>query len=284
MIIPRRNIPQLRKASGFFNAFIDRNFSNSNDFFDNNGNYILKKDLLPEDFYYYDKNTNSEYTIKREEVWKALPDILLEGHISEPILGKLIANWFMFNTDTFFQPTLPESEKINGPNGYYVAEPSRAQRKKQRSKKREIQTLKNELYEGLNNNNNYLYRVYTPFTQKELLEFIEIEKRKDKIAEIKEELKKHKNANVEDLVEALEDIYTKSQLAHAISETEKATANRTKYGKEKTLRRKPLKEMFKEKRRTQKRERARKRKTMKHSRLNNNNNNGNSNNNNEGQY
>ena len=63
ILIPRRKISQLQNASGFFEAFIDRDFSNSNEYFDTKGNYILKKELLPETFYFYDKKLKKNLTV-----------------------------------------------------------------------------------------------------------------------------------------------------------------------------------------------------------------------------
>lgn len=281
ILIPRRKISQLQNASGFFEAFIDRDFSNSNEYFDSKGNYILKKELLPETFYFYDKKGNAEYIIKRDEVWKALPKALLEGHIPDPILAELIADWFMFKTNSFFRPTLPMSEAITKSNRYYLKGPSKYQLKKQRRENRTYRKFRNEIYGNNNNNNNYLPLSYRRLSKNELLELMKEEERHNKINELKNELRREKKENVEDLAEALQDIFTKKQnISRAISESEKATSNRTKYGKSKTMRKKPLGEMRKEKRRSLRRERARVRKTMKHKPLGNDYNNYNNNNNN----
>ena len=273
IIIPKRLIPKLQKSSGFFEAFIDRNFSNSNERFDNYGNYIFKKDLIPNSSIFYDKNTNEEYVINRNDIWKAFPEVLTDGHIPDPILGKFIADYFTFNTNSFFKPTLAESETITKPNGYYISKPSRKQLKK-------IRAINKELYDDNNNSNNDLPFHMRPYRRTGLelienrqnaLEYLQMKKRRENLQALKKDLIRNKKANVEDLAEALQNSFTKKYIiANAINQTKKATANRTKYGKSKTQSKKSIKEQRKEKRRTQRRNVARSRKTLKQLILNEN--------------
>lgn len=256
MIIPKHKLAQLKKSSGFFNVFIDRDFTNSYDYFDNDGNYIFKKELLPKKFIYYGENANNDYVFSRNQVWKALPNVLTDGHIPDPILAELIADWFMFNTDSLYNPTLAESETVPKPSGFYKAAPSKKQLQRLRKLNREL---------GINNNNNYnipYYLIGRPKpTREELFANLTKEKRKEKMLELKRELIKNKKLNMEDFAEML---FNKTMnISRALNETKKATSNRTKYGKSKTISKKPLKEMRKEKRRTQRRKMAIARKTMK---------------------
>lgn len=287
IIIPKSAFSKLKKDFGFFEAFIDRDFSNSNEYFDKNGNYILKKSLLPEEMIYYDKNTDDTYTIKRNQVWKALPKALNDYHVPDRVLGDYMANFFIFKThkNSLFNPTIPESNTIPKANGEYFPRTSRAQLKKQRRSQKEVELLRSELNGNLNNNNEYSPYLFSAYhTENELRRFIEEDKRKNKINELKMQLKRNKNANVEELSEALQGIYKNKQLAHALYQTEKAMSNRTKYRKESETRKKPVLETKKEKRRTQRREKQRMRKTMMHSRPNNNENRNNENNENNEEY
>jgi hypothetical protein len=283
IIIPKKEFSKLKSDFGFFATFIQNDFTNSDEYFDKNGNYILKKDLLPEEMPFYDKNTQEAYIIERDEVWNGLQKALSDYHVPDKILADYIADFFIYKEpgNSLFNPTIPELNTVSKPNGVYFAEPSRAQLKKTRRKARELQELRNELNEGLNNND-YLYRLYlAPITENELLEFSEKEKRQNVIEEIKAELKRNKKANVENLVEILQNTFRRTQIAQALNQTTKAMANRTKYVKESERRRKPLSEKYKEKRKTQRRKKQRARKTAKHSRANNNENgNGNYGNNN----
>jgi hypothetical protein len=276
ILIPKSKFSQLKKDFGFFDAFIDRNFSNSGEYFDEKGNYILKKELLPEEMVHYDKNSDDMYIIKRNDVWNALPKALSDYHIPNKVLGDYMAEFFIFKKqgNSLFNPTVPEQNTVSKPSRVYYAGPSLAQLKKQRREARDLDSLRREIYGNAyfnnNLNNEYPYRLFTPFTENQLRKFIEEDKRKNKINEIKIQLRKNKNANVEELSEALQEIYKNRQLAHALYHTEKAMANRTKYGKESETRRKPLSETKKEKRRTLRRKKQRARKTAKHSRANNN--------------
>jgi hypothetical protein len=268
IIIPKKIIPKLRKASGFFEAFIDRNFTNSADYFDNKGNYILKKDLLPDNVRYYDRNTNEEYIIKRNEIWKALPDVLTQGHIPDRILGKFIADFFIFHDIYgFFNPTLPESNTVAKPSGLYIPEPSRAALKKARRINREI-GYRNYIYNN-NNYNNYYN------TREQLLENFAIYKPREEIIKKKIELRREKRGNVENLAEALQGILN-NKVAKAINEAKRTTYNSTKSRKNKTKLpgtvRASRMERYKGKRKTEKRNKQRARKTLKHY-LNKNNNN-----------
>lgn len=270
IIIPKKKIPQLRKASGFFEAFIDRNFTNSDEFFDSKGNYILKKDLLPDNIRYYDRNTNEEYIIKRNEVWNALPAVLTEGHIPDKILGKFIADYFIFhNIYGFFNPTLPESNTVDKPSGLYIPEPSRAALKKGRRINREI-GYRNYIYNNNNNNYNNYYN-----TREQLLENFAIYKPREEIIKKKIELRRERKGNVENLAEALQTIL-KNKVAKAINESKRATNNSTKSRKNKTKLpgtvRASRMERYKGKRKTEKRSKQRARKTLKRHSNNNNNN------------
>jgi hypothetical protein len=276
ILIPKSKFSQLKKDFGFFDAFIDRNFSNSDEYFDEEGNYILKKELLPEEMVHYDRNSDDIYIIKRNDVWSALPKALIDYHVTDRILGDYMAEFFIFKKqgNSLFNPTVPEQNTVSKPRRFLLAGPSRAQLKKKRREERDLDSLRREIYGNAYFNNNlnnvYPYRLFTPFTENQLRKFIEEDKRKNKINEIKIQLKKNKNANVEELSEALQEIYKNRQLAHALYHTEKAMANRTKYEKESETRRKPLSEKYKEKRKTQRRKKQRARKTAKHSRANNN--------------
>ncbi len=277
ILIPKSKIPELKRDFGFFDAFIDRNFTNSDEFFDEDGNYILKKELLPEEMPHYDKETNDTYVITRNQVWNALPKALSDYHIPNRILGDYIGNFFLFKEpkNSLFNPTVPEQNTVSKPNRVYYAGPSLAQLKKQRRSERELELMRRELNGNNNNNNDYPGYLRTYHTINQLKKFIEEDKLKNRINKIKAQLKKNKKENVEELSEALQEIYRNRQLAHALYHTEKAMANRTKYGKESETRKKPLSEKYKEKRKTQRRKKQRARKTAKQSRANNENGNGN---------
>jgi hypothetical protein len=259
IIIPKSKIPQLRKQSGFFEAFIDRNFTNSNEYFDSKGNYILKKELLPEVARYYDKNTNEDYVIKRNEVWKALSEVLSEGHTSDIILGKFIADYFNFHDIYgFFNPTLPELNTVAKPNGSYIPEPSRATLKKGRRINKEIG------YRNYINNNNEYNNYYN--TREQLLENFAIDKAREEIRKKKVELRREKKGTVENLAEALHTIL-KNKVSSTFNKAKRATNNSTKKRMNKskipgTLLTTRM-EKYKGKRETERRNKQRARKTLK---------------------
>jgi hypothetical protein len=208
ILIPQRMINGLKKSSGFFEAFIDRNFTNSNDFFDEKGNYILKKDLLPERFYYYDRNSNTEYIFKRNQVWNALTAALLDGHVPDAVLARFIADWFIFDKNVnFFNPTLPESKTVHVPKSVYFPAPGKKERQRERKYEREERLYNLGLFNDLTNK----------------------EKRKEQLLELKQELQELNRANVEALAEAAFGNNEKTSLV--LAETGKATRVYSKYPK-----------------------------------------------------
>jgi hypothetical protein len=257
IIIPKSKINQIKRNFGFFDTFIDTNFSNSKDFFDKDDNYILKKDLLPEEMIHYDKNTNQSYIIKRNEVWNALPNALSDHHIPNKILADYMTIFFLYK-DSLYNPTVPESERINRPNEEYIPGTSRKQLKKTRKQNREI---------GLYNEyNNYSPFGYTITPRNELIANFEKDKRKEELIKLKTELRRENKGNVEALAEA---VFNKNKnIIRAIKETKKAMANRTKYGKNvfklpinvKTQRKGKLKQKRKTLKRSQQRQRKEQRK------------------------
>lgn len=271
IIIPKNEFGRLKRDFGFFEAFINTNFSNSAQFFNEDGNYILKKELFPEEMIYFDSNTGEDYVIKRNDMWKVLPKALNDYHVTDRVLGDFLANFLLFKTknNSLFNPTVPEQETVPRPNGFFVAGPSRAQLKRERRTQREINKLRRELGENFNNNNNnyFPYRG-APMSNENLAKFLIREKREEEIAELKEKLKTEKTENVENLANKLETFYNNRQkIARAIHLTERATANRTKYGSK--TGKLPgnllvhLKQKSKEKRRTKGRRKAAARKTRK---------------------
>jgi len=233
---------------------------------------------------HYDRNSDDIYIIRRNDVWNALPKALSDYHIPNKVLGDYMAEFFIFKKqgNSLFNPTVPEQNTVSKPNRVYYAGPSLAQLKKQRRSERELELMRRELNGNLNNNNDYPGYIHTYHTNNQLRKFIEEDKLKNRINKIKAQLKKNKKDNVEELSEALQEIYKNRQLTHALYHTEKAMANRTKYGKESETRKKPLVDKYKEKRKTQRRKKQRARKTAKKSRANNENGNGNYGNGNNG--
>jgi hypothetical protein len=201
IVIPKSKFDQLKKSSGFFEVFINRNFSNSNQMFNSEGNYLLRLEMLPETFYYRDPETNTEYIFKRRKVFDALQDVLFTGHTSDRIVGKFIADYFMFPRNTnFYHPTLPVPKALRKPTGYYVARPG----KKQKQRTRKIQAkFNNNAFEQ---------------TAKEL-------RKAQLMREIEEE---RANALV-----AIGEVLGNERAHSVLARAEKANANRTKYGKSK---------------------------------------------------
>jgi hypothetical protein len=252
ILIYKHQFPKLKKNSGFFEVFIDRDFTNSNDFFDKDGNYILKKSLLPEEFYYYDKNFNTDYVISRNEVFNVLPEVLYEGRTADPVLANLIRDFFMFNKNVnFFNPTLPIPEHLKRPHGVYFRAPGRKERQRERNFERD-----ERLYElGLLND----------LTNKQ--------KRKEELLELKHKLQELNRANVEALAEAV--FGNNGSAALVVGETEKATRVYSKYpksGKRPSKTSKKTREHRENKRRENvRRKTARKAKANKRRHTNNNN-------------
>ena len=280
IIIPKREFGRLKKDFGFFEAFIDTNFSNADQLFNKDGNYILKKEMFPEEMVHYNDDGKA-YIIRRNEVWKALPKALSDYHVPDKNVADFLSNFLLFKTknNSLFNPTIPEQETVRKANGRFIARPSRAQLKKQRRTQREINQLRRELGENNNNNNNNNYYHpygYMPMSNQNLAKLLRREKREEEIAELKEKLRTSKIENVENLANMLENFYNnKQKIASTIHLTERATANRTKYGS------KPgklpgvlvtqRKQKRKEKRKTQKRKKQRGRKTLRQIPIKNNN-------------
>jgi hypothetical protein len=133
-VIPKKLIPRLREKSALLNTLISRNFSDANEYFDNDDNYLLKKDLLPEmGILVYDRKTNDNYVISRDDVFDALPGALLDYHVTDPYVAKAIEMYFMFDDNIkLFNPTVPEQPSFRKARGYYVARPGKKQRQKTR--------------------------------------------------------------------------------------------------------------------------------------------------------
>lgn len=272
ILIHKHQIPKLKKNSGFFEVFIDKDFSDSNQYFNKDGNYILKKEILPEEIYYYDKESNTEYLISRDDVFKVLPEILYEGKTGNPVLAGLVRDFFMFNKNVnFFNPTLPIPEHIKKANGYYTASPGKKELQKSRRRERELERLERLEELGLN------------------YELLNKKTRKEQLTALKKQLQQLNRNNAELLAE--EAFGNNSKVALVVSENEKAKKTYKKYPKSgvrpsKTSR-KTLRYRGKDKRRTQRRNMARGRKTMKrrvNGNNNNNNNYGNEEVNNNGNY
>ena len=258
ILIYKHQFPKLKKNSGFFEVFIDTNFANANDFFDKDGNYILKKSLLPEEFYYYDKEFDTEYMIPRNEVFNVLPEVLYEGRTADPVIANLIRDFFMFNKNVnFFNPTLPIPEHLRGPNGYYRAAPGKKELQRERKAEREAERMERLEELGLN------------------FELTNKQTRKEQLAALKHHLQELNRANVEALAEQA--FGNNGKVALVVSENNKAKRVYSKYPKSgvrpsKTSK-KSAKYRAKNKRRTQRRNTARGRKEMKGRPIGNNNNN-----------
>ena len=204
IVIPKSKFDQIRKTSGFFEVFINRNFSNSNEMFNSEGNYLLKLEMLPETFYYRDPETNTEYIFKRRKVFDALHDVLYTGHTSDRIVGKFIADYFMFPKKTnFYHPTLPIPKAIRKPTGYYKAKPGRKQKQKTRKLQAEF------------NSNDYL-----------------LEKQMSKELR-KAQLMKEIAEERENALAAIGEVLGNERAHSVLVRAEKENANRTKYGKSK---------------------------------------------------
>ena len=235
IIISKNDIPRLKKDFGFFEAFIDRNFSNSDQYFDKDGNYILKKELFPEEMVHFNSNSGEEYIIKRNDMWKAIPNALNDYHVPNKILADFLANFLIFKTNknSLFNPTVPEQETIAKRNNIFIAGPSKAELKRKRRTQREINKLRRNLGENFNNNNNnndYVPLFYRPLTNQQLSNILTKEKRDKQISEAIKKLREERNENVETLAEKLQSIYSNRQkIAKALYLTERANANRTKY-------------------------------------------------------
>jgi len=203
IVIPKSKFEQIKKTSGFFEVFINRNFSNSNQMFNSEGNYLLKLEMLPETFYYRDPETNTEYIFKRRKVFDALHDVLFTGHTSDRIVGKFIADYFMFPKKTnFYHPTLPIPKALRKPTGYYRAKPG----KKQKQKTRKIVDIFND--------NAYLLEQNSKELRKAQL-----------MREIEEER--------ENALAAIGEVLGNERAHSVLARAEKANANRTKYRKSK---------------------------------------------------
>ena len=142
IIIPKDKIDNLKKSSDHFKAhLLSSNFPNVRASFTKNGDFILKKKVLEERFEkdgyleFYDKESHKFRKFKTNEVWNGLVSALLDDHIDNALLGKLIADYFMFDKPTFHNPKVEEQTTIAGPTGHFVRNrKSRKQRKEEREK------------------------------------------------------------------------------------------------------------------------------------------------------
>lgn len=136
--IPKDRIKNLKNASIHFNTHILSNdFPEFKKSLDKDGNFILKKKLFEEKFAedgyleFYDRETGKSRKFSIDEVWNGLVDALTTGHINNAILGRLIADYFMFDTPTFHNPKFEVQETISRPSGNYTRKNlSRKEKKK----------------------------------------------------------------------------------------------------------------------------------------------------------
>lgn len=204
IVIPKSKVDQIRKTSRFFEIFINRNFANSKEMFNSDGNYLLKIEMLPEIFYYRDPETNTEYMFKRRKVFDALYEVLFTGHTSDRIVGKFIADFFMFPRNTnFYHPTLPVPKALRRPTGYYAVKPGKKQKQKTRKLQAEF------------NSNDYLLEK-------------QMSRELHKAQLMKEIAEERANALV-----AIGEVLGNERAHSVLARAEKANANRTKYGKSK---------------------------------------------------
>jgi hypothetical protein len=284
--IPKEEFTRLKKEFGWFNTYIDEGFSNADEVFDKDGNFILRKNMLPEEIVHYDKNNgDKKYVFKRNNVWKLIPKTINDYHIPNKILADALANVLIFRTpnNSLYNPTVPEQNILPKSNNVFNAGPSKAQLKKERRAQSKINNFRREIGEEYNNNvNSYKYNGKPPsgsvLTNKELVKLMKEEKKYDNKIEKILEAREEKKEKVEEVVEKLQNIYKKKQnIAKALYHIQKAEANRTKYGRKPgTLpgTKKQIRiEKTKGKRRTQNLNKARRNKTVKRVYNNNNENN-----------
>ncbi len=149
--IPKDRIKNLKNASIHFNTHILSNdFPEFKQSLDKNGNFILKKKLFEEKFAedgyleFYDRETEKSRKFSIDEVWNGLVDALTTGHIDNAILGRLIADYFMFDTPTFHNPNFEEQSHISRNIGHF---PGNRKSRKQRQREQEInRTRRNYKY------------------------------------------------------------------------------------------------------------------------------------------
>jgi hypothetical protein len=142
--IPKHMIENLKNSSVHFNThIISSNFPNVRDSFDKEGNFIFKKTVLEERFgdykslNFYDEKTGKYRKFSTNTVWNGLVDALTTGHIDNAILGKLIADYFMFDVPTFHNPKFEEQPHIPRSNRTYTnGRKSKKQRKEDLEKDR----------------------------------------------------------------------------------------------------------------------------------------------------
>lgn len=82
--ISKNKIPELKKKSELLNMLFSRNFKNSNNYYDNEGNFFLNRDIL------------SEFT---NEQWLGLRTAIEEGWVNDPAVRQFIKSYFIFNND-----------------------------------------------------------------------------------------------------------------------------------------------------------------------------------------
>lgn len=108
IIVPADKISYLKNKSKLFNILISTNFSNSNNHFTKNGDYIIKKtSVIPLN------NPTRKELIARNKVFEQLRRALMGEYIPNENDAEYIKEFFMFNKNfNFYDPTLEEQPHI----------------------------------------------------------------------------------------------------------------------------------------------------------------------------
>jgi hypothetical protein len=107
--ISKNQIPELKKKSELLGILFSRNFKNSNNYYDNEGNFFLNRDIL------------SEFT---NEQWLGLRTAIEEGWVDDPTVRSFIKQFFIFNNDL-----TPPARTMYVEKGEYPRGKTRKQRK-----------------------------------------------------------------------------------------------------------------------------------------------------------
>jgi hypothetical protein len=133
--IHRSKIPRLKAMSGLLNTLINKNFKNSNNYFNNEGNYFLDRNILPEKYF-----SEEEYPGR----WNALREAIEDGSVSDPKHREFIEDFFLFKS------SLTPHTVITPQQGYFV----RNLGKKGKQKLRRVELKSMGYYNNNLNENN----------------------------------------------------------------------------------------------------------------------------------
>ena len=126
--IPKKKIAELKANSALLDTLINENISNDNNYYDNEGNFFLNRNLLP--------------SFSDEEFF-ALRSAIEEGWVLDPKQREFIRNYFLFSSNLTPPPLTIEREK-----GYFERQPGRKERQS-------LRKLAQTWINMNNNNSNY---------------------------------------------------------------------------------------------------------------------------------